>query len=61
MFLTVLEDVHLILGPMLGLVTTSSVKVMVEVDVTSDVSLYVFRMDQFTLEGEFDHVEVRRV
>jgi hypothetical protein len=51
--------VHLILGPILGLVTTATVRVLVEVDCASEVSLYVFTMDKFAHEGAFDHVEVR--
>jgi hypothetical protein len=47
-----------VLGPILGLVTQDSVKVMVEVDCAAELFLHVFRMDPLVQEGEFSHVEV---
>ena len=57
---SMVADVRLILGPVLGLVTTTTANVLVEIDCASpEVSLYVFKMDQLTQEGSFQHMQVR--
>ena len=51
-------DVRLVLGPILGLVTTSTVNVMVEVDNSCELAFYVFEMSPLVQEGRFSHVKV---
>lgn len=51
-------DVHLVVGPILGLVTDNSVKILIETNVTTTISFHVFHIDKYADEGEYLFTEV---
>lgn len=51
-------DVHLVVGPVVGLVTDTTVRLLVEVDTAVEVSFVVFIADPLLADGKYKFSEV---
>ena len=54
-------DVHLLVGPVVGLVTDTSVRLLVEVDAAVELSFIVFVTDPLLADGKYKFSEVRSI
>lgn len=52
------EGYHLIIGPILGLITENSVKILVETLTSTIISFHVFLVDNIVEEGQYLFSEV---
>lgn len=52
---------HLVVGPVLGLITHNTVKILIETSITTIVTFHVFGIDKYSDEGEYLFTEVTEI